>query len=278
MTYRDILVLMDHEAPGVARAQLAADLAARWNSHLTGVFLTSDFVLQYGAAESLTGLSASAIDQILSDHSNAVAEAGKLAQSNFEAAAKGAGAAFSWLSVGGDHQGELEACARRTDLVIVPSRMTVPMGQRHLAASDIALSCGGPVLITPKEGYAPPLGKRVLIAWNGSREAARALRDAWPHIEAAEEVNVLVVTPDGEVGRESTLQRLLERHGAKARLIVERSQDECAAEVIERQMAELDIDLLVMGLYGHHRMREWVLGGVSRQLLADVPTPLFVSH
>ncbi|RYF99214.1 MAG: hypothetical protein EON94_11745, partial [Caulobacteraceae bacterium] len=188
MSYRDILVVMDHAESGSRRAGLAADLATRWSAHLSGVFLTSDFMRQFGAAEALTGLSPADIDRILRDHAKAVGVASEIARTRFETAAREAGVASDWMTVDGDRVDGLVACARRADLTITPNRMLVHMGQRHVEAADVGLACGGPVLITPHDDYAPPIGKRVLIAWNGSREASRALRDGWPFIEAAEEV------------------------------------------------------------------------------------------
>jgi len=277
MNYRDILVVMDHAETGSARARLGAELATRWNAQLTGVFLTSDFMRQFGAGEALTGLSPADIDRILRDHAEAVQAAGESARRNFEAIARQAGAASGWMTVNGDHA-DLVACARRTDLTIMPSRMTVHMSQQRVGAANVGVACGGPVLVTPHDDYAPPIGKRVLIAWNGSREASRALRDGWPFIEAAEEVHVLTVSPRGEDGPEGMLRRLLERHQVKANLIVDPGEDESAADVVERQMAEFDVDLLIMGLYGRPRLQELVLGGVSRRLLENMPTPILVSH
>ncbi|MDO9430001.1 MAG: universal stress protein [Phenylobacterium sp.] len=278
MSYRDILVVMDQAESGAMRARLGADLASRWNARLSGLFPTSDFLLQFGAAEALTGLSPADIDRILRDHVKAVEDASEIARTNFEAAAGEAGVASDWMTVNGDHDDALVACARRTDLTIMPNRMVIHMGQRRVDAANVGVACGGPVLITPHDDYAPPIGKRVLIAWNGSREASRALRDGWPFIETAEEVHVLIVSPHGEGGPDGVLQRLLERHGIEANLIVDPSEDESAADVIERQMAEFDVDLLIMGLYGRSRLRELVLGGVSRQLLKDMPAPILMSH
>ena len=278
MGYRDILVVADQGDSGVMRARLGADLAARWDAHLSGAFPTSDFVRQFGAAEALTGLSPADIDRILRDHAKAVEVASEIARVNFETAAKEAGVASDWMTVNGDNPDALVACARRTDLTIMPNRMLVYMGQRHLEAANVGMACGGPVLITPHDDYAPPVGKRLLIAWNDSREASRALRDGWPFIQTAEEVHVLVVSPTGEGGPDWMLQRLFERHQIEANLIVDQSDDESAADVIERQMAEFDVDLLIMGLYGRSRLQELVLGGVSRQLLKDMPAPILMSH
>lgn len=278
MSYRDILVLMDSTPAGLYRAQFGADLARRWKSHLTGVSLTSDFMLQFGAGESLYGLASDDIDRILRDHATGVEEASEAARRQFEAASCVGEIESDFMKVSGDYADAFIACARRVDLVIMPSRMAIPMGQKHISAADVAMASGGPVLVTPADDYAPPAGKRVLVAWNGSREAARSLRDGWPFVEAAEEVHVLVVSPTGEGGPDHMLQRLLERHGVKPNIIVDASKDEHAADVIERQMAELDADLLIAGLYGHPRLQEWILGGVSRQLLHDVPAPLLLSH
>ncbi len=278
MSYRDILVVMDHAESGAMRARLGANLAARWKAQLSGVFPASDFILQFGAAESLSGLSPADIDRILRDHAKGVEDASEIARTNFETAAREAGVASDWMTINGDHVDGLVACARRADLTIIPNRMLVHMGQRHVDAADVGVACGGPVLITPHDDYAPPIGKRVLIAWNGSREASRALRDGWPFIEAAEEVHVLVVSPNGEGGPDGMLQRLLERHQIMANLIVDPSEDESAADVIERQMAEFDVDLLIMGLYGRSRLQELVLGGVSRRLLKEMPAPILMSH
>ncbi|WP_312163296.1 universal stress protein [Phenylobacterium sp.] len=278
MTYRDILVLMDSTPAGSYRAQFGADLARRWKAHLTGLFLTSEFILQFGAGEALYGLPSGDIDRILRDHAKGVAQASEAARQRFEAAAGDAGIESDFMTASGDYPDTVIACARRADLVIMPSRMAIHMGQKHVAAADLAMASGGPVLVTPADDYAPPAGKRVLVAWNGSREAARALRDGWPFIEGAEEVHVLVVSPSGEGGPDGMLQRLLERHGVKPNIILDTSRDEDAAEVIERHMAELDIDLLIAGLYGRPRLQELVLGGVSRQLLQDVPAPLLLSH
>lgn len=278
MSYRDILVLTEATPAGAYRAQFAADLARRWKAHLTGVFLTSEFMLQFGAGEALYGLPPDDIDRLLRDHAKTVEAASEEARRQFEGAAREAGAESDFINASGDDPQAFIACARRADLVVMPRRLDVYMGQRHVAAADVALACGGPVLVTPADDYAAPGGRRILVAWNGSREAARALRDGWPFIEAAEEVHVLIVSPTGEGGPDGMLQRLLERHGVTANVILDASRDEHAADVIERQMAEFDVDLLIAGVYGHARLQELVLGGVSRQLLHDMPAPLLMSH
>ena len=192
MSFRQIIVQLDEDAASGLRAKAAADFANRYGAHLTGVFLTSEYVRQYMAAESLTALPADVVQQVLSGHEAAVAKVAEAARAQFE--------------------------------------------------------------------------------------AARALQDAWPILERAETVHVLTVSPDGEGNSDGLLEALLARHGVKAELITDPSQDESAVDVIARQVAELGADLLVMGLYGRPRLQELLLGGVSRAMVAASPIPIFASH
>jgi nucleotide-binding universal stress UspA family protein len=95
--------------------------------------------------------------------------------------------------------------------------------------------------------------------------------------DAARE-HVLVVSPQGEDGPDGILQRHLERHGCKANLIIDSNRDESAGEILDRQVAEFDVDLVVMGLYGHSRLQELVFGGVSRHMLRRPSVSVFCSH
>lgn len=278
MAFRDILVHMDESPAAQLRAKAAAELAARFKAQLLGIFLTSEFILQYGAGESLTYMPPAEIDAILKGHQKAVADKGEIARRAFEQAAGEVGVTTDWLTGAGDYDNDLFGCARRTDLTVMGRTARASLGANRISAAQVALAGGGPVLITPDDDYAPPLGRRVLVAWNGSREAARALRDAWPMIAAAAEVHVLTVSPRGEGGPDGLLQRHFERRGLQANLIVDPAEDESATQVIDRHLAELDIDLVVMGLYGRPRLQELILGGVSRHMLDRLPVPILVSH
>lgn len=277
MTYRDILVQIDDTAAAVPRARLAAGVAGRFSAHLTGVFLKSRFLNQYMAAEGLGGLPPDLIDNMIREHEKAVDRASDAARQIFEAAAAETKASSDWLPIEGDVDSDLFACARRSDLTIFPTSASAVFGQNRVTAAGVALSSGGPVLVAP-EGFDGHVGRRVLIAWNGSREAARALRDAWPFIWEADEVHVLVVSEGAMGGPEGLLQRHMERHGVSANLIRDSSDDAVAGDVIRAQVRSLGADLVVMGLFGRSRLQELVLGGVSNDLLASPPAPLLVSH
>jgi nucleotide-binding universal stress UspA family protein len=123
----------------------------------------------------------------------------------------------------------------------------------------------------------------VVIAWNSAREAARAVHDAMPLLIAAEAVTVLTIDPregpqgHGELpGADISLH--LARHGVKAQVERTVSADLPVGEVLLSRLADLGADLLVMGAYGHSRMRELLLGGATRSLLQSMTVPVLMSH
>lgn len=278
MSYRQVLVQVDEKPAAAFRAAAAAAVAKAANAQLIGAFLKSEFLHTYGAGEAIAYMSPANIEAVLQDHAAAVQKAADRARETFDRAAGEAGVVSEWRVVNGDTDDALLACARRTDLAVFPASATTSCGQHVISAADLGLASGGPVLVVPDRGGPPTIGKRVLIAWKGTRESARALHDAWPLIAHAEAVHVLVVAPEGEGGPDGLLQRHLEHHGCRADIIVDRSEDASAGDIIRRQAASLRVDLIVMGLYGRPRLAELVLGGVSRDLLRDPPAPLLVSH
>lgn len=278
MSYRDILVQIDDRPASMARAEAAAVLAARLKCRLTGVFLKSNFINNYMAAEALAYMSPGAIDSVLKEQAAAVQKASAASREAFERAAGSAGVDSDWLTVDGDSNEALIARARRFDLTVFPTAATASLGLHRISAGALGLASGGPLLVVPDRGVGATCGERVLIAWKGSRESARALRDAWPLISGAKTVHILVVSPQGEGGPDGLLQRHLEHHGCKADLIVDPSHDASAGDILRKQAKALNADLIVMGLYGRPRLQEIVLGGVSHDLLDDPPCALLVSH
>ena len=117
----------------------------------------------------------------------------------------------------------------------------------------------------------------MLVAWNGSREAARALHDAWPLLTNAEQVDVVVVSPSEKEG-DALLQRHLERHITKLRVTFDHGPDGSASDILRAHVERLEADTVVMGLYGRPRITEILLGGVSSDFLREPPAALFLSH
>jgi nucleotide-binding universal stress UspA family protein len=279
MSYRDILVQVDQHPASRARAAAAAHLAHRSKGFVSGVFLKSRFLNDAVGTEALAYMSPDDVAAFLAEHNKSILEASEAAREVFEAEAAQAGVASDWSVIDGDSEWALITAARRADLSVFPPKAAICLSRQTVPAADLGLSCGGPVLVIPPSGCSPALGRRVLVAWNGSREASRALRDAWPLVMAADRVTVLMIAPDEfEGGPDSLLQRHLERHGREADIIVDSGKVGTTAEILRRHVQTLDADLLVMGLYGRPRVQELILGGVSRSLLQDPPVPLFLSH
>lgn len=281
MTYRSILTIVDGSPPTLRAARTAADLAARFEARLTGVFPKPSVPASAWTEPVYWGMPPGVPPpippEVVEAHERRTEARGEEARLAFEATAEEAGCASDWLTTPADSGAAVVDLTRRTDLTVL-SRGRLPTIGAGVSAADLALGSGGPTLLTPEDGVDTAPGRRILVAWNGGREAARAVRDAWPFLTLAETVHVAVISPADADGPDSRLQRYFEQHGCKAELVIVRKEDAAAAAVLLDQVKALRSDLVVMGLYGHSRLRQTVLGGVSRSLLRDCPVPMLVSH
>ena len=169
--------------------------------------------------------------------------------------------------------------AQASDLVVLGQR--VPGEVTGLdAPEDVILACGRPVLMVPYTGHFERLGENVLIAWDGGREAARAVHDALPLLAMASAVSLVVVNPaeeaDEELARDVSLH--LARHGLDTKCQVVEDEYLAVGDALLGKVAELGADFLVMGAYGHSRLRELVFGGVTRELARNSRVPLLLAH
>jgi nucleotide-binding universal stress UspA family protein len=139
------------------------------------------------------------------------------------------------------------------------------------------------VLVVPHTGSFTSVGRRVLVGWNASREATRAVHDALPLLAGAESVTVSAVNPRrglGAHGEEpgSDIARHLARHGVRVTVEHTAAPEIGAADILLNRASELSADLLVVGAYGQSRLREFLLGGVTRSLLREMTVPVLLSH
>lgn len=271
MAYKDILVQLAADAASVRRAAYAARLAGAHGAHLTGVFLRP--ALPQANMDIAAGAWAPAVlfRDVIAAHNAKQDEACAATRLAFEAATKGLGPRAHGLTVETDLAHGLIDLARLMDLTIVPETPMPSQGDFHLSAAGLALASGGPVLILPTD-LENPSGDRVLVAWKGTRESVRALRDAGPMLDHAKQVRGVIVSSDGEAEAVNLRRRL------GAEVTVEATEDGRAAQILRRQAEEWNADLIVMGLYGRLRLSELILGGVSRDLLAHPPCALLVAH
>ena len=276
MGFKTMLVHVDTGRSAPARLKLSADLAARFAAHVTGLYVRRPF-----QAPAFTD-AGPAMDSLYRTYENATKADEALATAAFRDFIGGTSLSSEWRVTDGLAEEIVAAHARYADLVIVgqsePDDATTTPSD---LAETVVIASERPVLIVPHIGVTKPPGKTVLLCWNGTREAARAVTGALPILKQADKVIILLVDPrndgdpDGPGGRVATW---LARHGVKAVVKRDTAGGSDIGGIILSRVADQDADLVVMGLYGHSRMREWVLGGASRTLLASMTVPLLVAH
>ncbi len=147
--------------------------------------------------------------------------------------------------------------------------------------AQLVLAAGRPVLILPYAGSFLSIGSRILIAWNASREATRAITDALPLLKRADSVNLIAISPKRDTqGRIAVddIVHYLARHGVNVKVATEHAADIDVGNALLSRSADISADLLVMGGYGHSRLSEWVLGGATRTILESMTVPVLMSH
>lgn len=256
-------------------------LARAHGAHVVGLHLEAAYYPAYG--EVAVAMPPDVIEQIRKP----LRERAKKLEDDFKARMNEAGISAEWRS-GTTEYGVLP---RRiidesvsADLVICPQ---VDPEQVDVTTLDLPerliLECGRPVLVIPPQARTTIPPKRVLIAWNNSPQAARAVFDSLDMIEGAESVTVLTVAGDAEAKREAEegankLAATLTRHGVAAKVEAFEARNVSAGDFLRTRLNDDPPDLFVMGCYGHSRFRELVFGGVTRDMLGAVKVPALMSH
>lgn len=177
----------------------------------------------------------------------------------------------------GERAGE---AARYAELAVVGAPLT---GLKRRLFEGVLFGSGRPLLVIPSDWKASDIGRRIVIAWNGGREAARAVAAATPLLERADKVTILTIVAEAEDGPAAASPEALAAHlgrcglAAEARLIERGGRTE--AEALSEERRKLGADLIVMGGYGHTRLQEIVFGGLTRALIGDATAPpLLMAH
>jgi nucleotide-binding universal stress UspA family protein len=278
MGYKTILVHCDADPNVAHRLAIAVELAKRHDAHLVGVHIQEPF----NAPAMFDGTVA--MDSLFGVFEETAKANLASAKAAFAKAVKGTELSTAWRSEEGYIDARLAVHARYADLTVLGQANAA---EASLAPLDLpetmALSTGRPVLVVPHIGAPAEPATTIMLCWNASRESARVASDALPLLRAAAKVIVLCVDPrastyghGAEPGADAAAW--LARHGVKVTVQRDIAADSDVGNVILSRAADLDVGLVVMGLYGHSRLRETVLGGASRTLLASMTVPLFVSH
>ena len=278
MSYKDLLVQVDDTRSCAKRIELAVALAVTHEAHLTGVYIISE-----PSPASFVGIPA----ELLTDLQQKARDRADLALRRFADVAKRNQIAFETRVdrvLYTEVADALATHARYADLVILGQiDPDDPVAGPRYLPEEVILGSGRPALVIPYIGAAASFGERAMVAWDASREAARAVNDALPLLERAKAVGVVTVNPGDkpfghgeEPGADIGLH--LARHGIKVEVQRVEARDLDTANAILSHVANEGADLLVMGPYGHSRLREVVLGGVTRTILAEMTVPVLMSH
>ncbi|WP_173931436.1 universal stress protein [Chelativorans sp. Marseille-P2723] len=280
MTYKTVLAIIQSEEDADRVMDFTLPFAARHGSHVIGLHAEA---LPIVIASPLGG---PAVDFTLELSAEATRRSAALKE-RFLERTRTEGVRAGWRgyeNVSGDSAISGIESARASDLVI--AQQNDPGASTYHTANVEALifESGRPVLLVPYifKGRSSPF-KKVLVAWNGSKEAARAAFDALPLMSEAEEVEILSVDPRDTLDQDAPLSgtaiaTALARHGLNVITRTEQSGSLSHGEVIANRLADTGADLLVMGAFGRSRLSEFVFGGVTRSTLQSMTTPTLMAR
>ena len=275
--YKTLLVPVDGRSKSLRSLELACSIAGKFDSHLVGLFVTPSSYIPSSAR--MDGM-----EQRLRElQQQAAAELAQEARARFDTVVKPAGLQRTEWRIADAPRAEAVALhARYADLAIINQTDAESADATHFG-DEVLLSVGRPVLLVPYAGEVSRFGQNVLVCWNASREASRAVTDALPFLKAAAKVTILTI--DGESSGAghgespgSDIARYLARHGVNAVVAPTVSGSVEVGSVILSRAFDMRADLIVMGAYGHSRVREIVLGGATRTILRSMTVPVLMSH
>ena len=274
MAIKDILFLLDPEGETQPAAPYATAFADSLGAHLTAAGVIYEMLVPSG----FTGDYPADIMAALTEQSRE-----RNAASYGQMCKAGPASLRSELveidAIPGEARYELARLARHFGLTII-GQSRERNGDDALMAESALFESGRPVLFVPRSQTRAPKLNRVVVAWDGSRTAARALADAQPILETASAIDVVSIS-DPRLGYKElpgfNITRHLSRHGLNAELKrLPMSGD--VGETLLSYAADADADLLIMGGYGHSRLREIILGGTTRTIMQSMTVPIFMSH
>jgi nucleotide-binding universal stress UspA family protein len=274
---KDIVVNLSVGERAGPAGDYAVSAAATFGAHLAGLAFLYDPIVPVSGAGYIPG------DVIeMQERDNAAAT--KAATDRFAKAAAGAGISAEPLTLSASFSGaggQFGRIARRFDLAIVGQAEPETSGVEEVIAESALFDSGRPVIIVPYIQKAPLKLGNVLVCWDGSRAATRAIADAMPLLARAGAVEVVIFA--NERGKQDEVEgadigQHLARHGLKVTVNRTVTGDIDVADAILSHAADAGTDFIVMGGYGHSRLREFVLGGVTRSIFRAMTVPVLMSH
>ena len=275
---KDILVHVPTERPARPVIDASISIAAGFGAHLDAM------AVGYVAASAAFVGAGVAVGAVFEIEREQAVERTAAALAVFEAEARNAGIAYQCLSIEdtpANAAASIGAAARLYDLTVVLQTGTARDTFDNTTPTEILLQAGGPVLFVPHIFHGVCKAKRIGVCWDGSRLAARALKDARPFLAQAEQLFAISINGADSVPADASTDELakhLGRMGLSIKVIdLQASRSEIQPSILSLA-ADESLDMLVMGAYGHSRLQEGILGGVTREMLRTMTVPTLMSH
>ena len=277
MTYKTILMHCNDKRRFNTLLAPTVKLASAFQSHIIGLSVVPPVsVVATGALE--------APPIIVDAHCELYRQDVAPMRQQFEAATAGRPVTFEWRDLDAGAFGVVDVVVehgRTADLIVaLQTDADWPFSEWLDVADGVAVESGRPVLIIPNGRDSTQIASRVLVAWNGRREAARAVFDALPLLQQADAVKVMrIIEGDEDIELPATdICHSLVRHGVKTNKTQRVSAAVGSGPALMAEADAFDADLVVMGCYGHSRLREFVFGGATRHFLQKMRVPVLMSH
>lgn len=279
MIPKDMVVFLDGDDADGQRRRMgcAAALAERFQAHLVAVFVADRLELHPHASFAR----GDGLGYMLREHRSRVEAAKEAARRAFEDVGRLHGLSPEWRVSDGEFGEALMLHARHAAMAILGPPRRLDGQQTVLGLSeDVIFASGRPSLLLPAD-WSGSVGNRIVVGWNGSREATRAIADAMPFLAAAQTVHVAVI-PEQKVNRllgarpGMDITRHLVRHGVSA--VLEQLEGPDAGRILLDRARDVGADMIVMGAYGQPKITEFVFGSATRTLLETIELPVFLSR
>lgn len=277
MSLKTIVVFVDPSSAGRTRACYAVKMAVRHGAYLIGVFVAPPFIRNPNQSYVLGD---EAMKEFIRNRLAEETRETDRVRSDLETATTSENVGFEFRVMHQDNGlGEARPHPVYADLAIIglqpPTEAPGPVGR-------LLIETGTPLLLLPQTWNGTTLGERILLGWNASREARRAIIDALPLLTTAESVTITIVDPKKRKGHGEEpgidIARFVSRHGVNVEVMRVESDGKPVADVMLTCASRINADMIVIGAYSHNRSMEALFGGVTTSLIEKAAVPLLIAH
>jgi nucleotide-binding universal stress UspA family protein len=275
MSYKNIAVCLDASESAMLRLQFALEFALHHDANLLGVHLTPPPMIMPDPYTSWA-LQMQEIEE-------SEEKKQELAIQRFRESADRAGVKFNCVHYRSDAVAKIIAHTRLSDITVIGQHPSKELGLGFVNnfAKTLILKIGRPVLVLPTMSKMSSDIRSIVVAWDGGREATRAIVDAMPFLQKAKKVHLLSIKEKSDKDYELPgidIASYLAKHGVTVDVEISDTTETSASDLLLLRAARNEADLLVMGAYGHHRITELILGGMTHDILKKANLPVLMSY